>query len=115
MNQKVTGKMTAGRSLVFALLLGCCLFLFAGEEAQAAFPADMKEKNVTAWSLNYDTVTVYADKALERAAGQVDGGRLVLTASEVSEKGIYGVYVSGEDKGKGWFALTDFVDRKSVV
>ena len=109
MNQKVTGKMTAGRSLVFALLLGCCLFLFAGEEAQAAFPADMKEKNVTAWSLNYDTVTVYADKALERAAGQVDGGRLVLTASEVSEKGIYGVYVSGEDKGKGWFALTDFV------
>lgn len=99
------------------LCFGILLFLFDREETWAAFPADMMERNVTAYSIDYGKVNVYGDEELTEATGQVDGGKLKLAASRVSEKGIFGRYTSGKKKGKGWFALETFVadpDYKNV-
>lgn len=85
--------------------------LLSGKEVQAAFPADMAQRPVEAHAIHYDEITVYQDANLEKSTGTVDGGRLTLSATQVSENGIFGKYQSGEDSGYGWFSLTDFVEN----
>ena len=65
------------------------------------FPTDMDVRPVTAHSIKYDTVNVYSDAVLTQQAGQVEGGRLRLTAYRVEGKAIYGDYVSGDMQGSG--------------
>ena len=82
-----------------------------GRQIASMFPTDMDVRPVTAYSIKYDTVNVYSDAALTQQAGQVEGGRLRLTAYRVEGKAIYGDYVSGDMQGSGWFSVDTFVEN----
>ena len=103
----------ANLKLMLVLFFGLFAFLTLKTDAYAAFPTDMEQKPVEAHSVNYDTVNVYNDENLSEQCGQVDGGKLQLKATKVSEKGIFGEYTSRAEKGSGWFSLDTFVEDPS--
>lgn len=102
--KKVTGLF--GLSVIISLLLW-------GKNVNAAFPADMEQRPVLAHSVDYGTVSVYKDADLTKECGQVDGGRLQLTAYKVKDNAIFGDYSSGDAKGSGWFSMETFVEDPS--
>lgn len=103
----------ANLKLVLVLFFGLFAFLTMKSDAYAAFPTDMEQKPLEARPVDYGTVNVYNDANLSEQCGQVDGGKLKLTARKVSEKGIFGEYTSGENQGSGWFSLETFVEDPS--
>ena len=103
----------ANLKLILVLFFGLFAFLTLKSDVYAAFLADMEQKPVEARSVDYGTVNVYNDGDLSEKCGQVDGGKLRLIARKVSEKGIFGEYTSGDDKGSGWFSLETFVEDPS--
>lgn len=108
----------ANIKLSLLLLFGIFIFMTAGTAVSAAekqvagmFPSDMEQKPVTAYSVDYGTVSVYNHSDLTQECGQVDGGTLTLVATKTEGQAIYGEYTSGDAQGKGWFSIKTFVEN----
>ncbi len=99
------------KKIVMSILVCTAVLFFKGAKAEAAFPADMEQKPVKAYSIKGGELTVYKDAKLQKKAGSVNGGSLTIEAYKVSEKGIFGNYQSGNQKGSGWLPLSAFVSQ----
>ncbi|MDO4978408.1 MAG: hypothetical protein Q4E53_14255 [Eubacteriales bacterium] len=98
-------------------ILGLWTFAFmlwlGRSDSFAAFPPNLSEKSMTAYSLSEQDAEVFEDEEMTKPMKKIDADGLVLTAVDVSydQKALYGKYINENegDEGEGWLPSSLFL------